>query len=298
MVCFNTFRPGKVKQLLCCLALVALPTLSQVPQEPVTPVAIYYNFQHEPAGFVLDSLKQETDTIMAPIGPPFEWRPLAGVRLGDVSEELAVVTFHGSCDAADLMFHRTESGSLGSTHVTDGVVLPFCDIDCDRIRTFVRPALAALAPKERGTAFGHAVARVLAHELYHIFAKTTHHDAAGVARSSFTVKELMAARFRLSEGASRPLRTVLASSRTTAADGSSVFKRGCAPCHGSRGEGTGRGPLLRAAARSMDLFRLASKLGDHRSKMAREARDLGIALPAPEETDIGILLNYLGTLPE
>ncbi len=283
-----------MKRVLFCLALAALPTRGQVPDGPIPPIAIYYEFQHEAPAPVLDSLKQEVACILSPGGPPFEWRLLSGVRAGDVSEELAVVTFKGNCEVSELVPQRMTGGSLGRTHVTEGTVLPFCDVDCDRIRAFVGRSLVALAAKEREKAFGRAVARVLSHELYHVFAQTVHHDPTGVARSSFTVKELMAPKFRLQKNTSRPLKILFSGRQSLPAAGAAVFKRsGCALCHGSSGEGSSRGPLLRAAGRSLDFLKLAARLGDKRSKMYRNAHIQGCAWPTLADADIDSLISFL-----
>src|SRR5207248_11156110 len=90
---------------------------------------------------------------------------------------------------------RLGSAALGRTHVTDGQVLPFSEVNCDRIRAFLSQALIPLAPQDRNEAFGRAVARVLAHELYHIITRTAHHGSSGVARAAYTVPELMAGDF-------------------------------------------------------------------------------------------------------
>jgi hypothetical protein len=278
---------------LFCLALAALPAFSQDPQGPVPPIAVYAGFRQEPPAAVMDALRREVAAIMDPIAPPFEWRSLANVTGGEVSEELAVVNFTGACDPSDLMPRSLAPGPLGLTHASDGIILPFCEVNCDRIRQFLRTALVALPLNKRETVFGRAVARVLSHELYHIFAKTAHHDGAGIARATFTSRELLIPEFRLEEGARRPLRVMMAGVRPPHTDGKALFRRGCAPCHGAAGEGTGQGPLLRIAGKSLDFIRLASKLYDHRSKMYKTATHIGVAVPAFEDSEISDLLSYL-----
>ncbi len=128
---------------------------------------------------------------MAPIGLHFEWRSLSGVRGQEVSAELAVITFQGHCDMAGLSTRTTFSGALGWTHVSDGEILPFTDIACDRVREFVQRSLAGSNSEERQVRYGRALGRVLAHELYHIFAHTAHHAAWGVAKEAYSVGDLL-----------------------------------------------------------------------------------------------------------
>jgi hypothetical protein len=49
---------------------------------------------------------------------------------------------------------------------------------------------------DREVAYGRAIARVLAHELYHIFVPTTKHAAQGIGKPSFTVQELLSDKFQ------------------------------------------------------------------------------------------------------
>ena len=141
---------------------------------------------------VFESLQAELATIMAPAGIRFEWRSLKGVRGDEVSVELVVVQFKGTCDAANLGLRRYPPGALGWTHVSGGDVLPFSDVQCDGIRQFVRCGLAGLPLAAREKAFGRALGRVLAHELYHVFAGSRLHGAHGIAKPIYTVSELLA----------------------------------------------------------------------------------------------------------
>jgi len=155
---------------------------------------------------VLEALEEEVEAIMAPSGFQFEWRSLANVKGNEVSAELAVVKFKGKCDASNLHPHPAQPGALGWTHISDGVVLPFSDVDCSRIRAFIQMSLLAVPVKIREEVFGRAVGRVLAHELYHIFAKTTHHASDGVAKSSYSVRDLLSDDFVFEERESTELR--------------------------------------------------------------------------------------------
>jgi hypothetical protein len=182
-----------------------LPAVSAENQAP--PVALYTSFLHSPSRAVEGILQDEVESIMAPMGMHFEWRSLASSRGTEVAAELAVITFKGRCDIAGLLPHSEAPGALGWTHVSDGVILPFSDIDCDRIRTFVQRDLLLLKAEDREEAFGRAVGRVLAHELYHIFAHTAHHASEGVAKSSYTVQELLCDEFQFDEHETLALRS-------------------------------------------------------------------------------------------
>jgi hypothetical protein len=197
-----------VKQLfILCLTLGVLPGFSQTRQTPVAPIALYTHFEQEPPEGVLEALHDELDSIMAPMAMTFEWRSLDGVRGNELSVELAVLTFKGRCNVAGLSPQNPSNpGALGWTHVSDGAILPFSDVDCDRIRTFVQKELLAIRPPNRQGSFGRALGRVVAHELYHIFANTAKHGSCGVGKSAYTVQELLSDGFQFEERESVAMR--------------------------------------------------------------------------------------------
>jgi hypothetical protein len=117
-----------------------------------------------------------------------------------------VLTFKGHCDLSTAVKYDPHPGALGWTHVTDGAILPFAEIDCDRIHSFINRELLFLKPEEREPGFGRAVARVVAHELYHIFANTQHHGSDGVGKSAYSVQELLSDGFQFEEHEGRALR--------------------------------------------------------------------------------------------
>jgi hypothetical protein len=195
-----------MKLLFCCLVLGTLPALGQ--RDPsVGPIVLYTQFQQGPPDAVVSSLREELASIMSPLNLRFEWRSLNNARAGETAVELAVVSFRGSCGVAQpAPRNQGSQGALGWTHMSDGAILPFSDIDCDRIRGFLRSELAHLPAARREIALGRAVGRVLAHELYHIFANTQHHGACGVGKAAYSAHELLDPGFRFEAAESDMLR--------------------------------------------------------------------------------------------
>jgi hypothetical protein len=194
--------------VIVLLALAAAPGGTRLPAPPaeVAPIALYTQFQQEPPQAVTDALRDELEFIMAPLGLRFEWRSLPNVRGDEIAVELAVLTFKGRCDVTGLLPRTTNPGALGWTHVSDGNILPFSDIECDRIRGFIQKDLLAVHPEEREDAYGRAIARVVAHELYHIFANTSQHGSFGVGKSAYTAQELLSDDFQFEAKESMALR--------------------------------------------------------------------------------------------
>jgi hypothetical protein len=191
-----------------CLTLGALPGFGENRQTPVAPVALYTHFEQQPPEGVVEALHEELESIMSPMGMTFEWRSLDGVRGNELSVELAVLTFKGRCDIAGLSPHIVSNpGALGWTHVSDGAILPFSDVDCDRIRTFIQKELLSVRAPDREESYGRALGRVVAHELYHIFTNTGTHGSCGVGKAAFTIQELLSDEFQFEERESLALRT-------------------------------------------------------------------------------------------
>jgi cytochrome c553 len=287
-----------VLYFLICLAVAALPAGGA--SSEVAPVAVFTHYQTPPAQAVSASMEEEVDTIMAPLGFPLVWKSLDNVRGDEIAASLAVVTFRGNCDATALLAtHRP--GPLGITHVSDGVVIPFTDVDCDLIRNFLRKDLLSVDPQDREARLGRAVGRVLAHELFHIFAATQHHGSAGVGKGIFSERELTTPNFRFQASEFRVLRSSLKQARllnktirpaASPATGKFIFQEnGCAKCHGKSGQGTRAGPGLRLAGKAAVL---AAKLTHEAIRMCARAKVDRTPAPPLDDDEIADIASFLG----
>jgi hypothetical protein len=189
------------------LLLAVLPASGEIKvARSAAPVTVYTQFEQAPAEGVLTALQDEVASIMAPIGLHFEWRSLERSTGREIAVELVVATFKGTCGVMTSTEHRGTAGALGWTHTSNGEVLPFADVECDRISRLLGPALTRMDPGDREGALGRAVGRVLAHELFHVFARTSRHGSWGVAKPFYSVAELLADEFRFEEKESKLLR--------------------------------------------------------------------------------------------
>jgi hypothetical protein len=179
-----------MRLLLVCLLLGALPATGK-DQPAEAPVVLYEKLEQKAPESVMSAMRAQLAEVMEPLGFQFEWRSLNAARGSEVVAELAVITFRGRCDTMGLTSRSIIPPALGWTHISDGVILPFSEVDCDRVRDFVQKSLLVEAQAVRDELFGRALARVLAHELYHVFAQTTHHVSCGVAKAAYTVSDLL-----------------------------------------------------------------------------------------------------------
>jgi hypothetical protein len=152
---------------------------------------LYTQFQQDPPAPVVQAIQSELEAIMAPTGLHFSWHSLAESR-GVVASQLAIIHFKGECDAEGLSAESGFPGPLGWTHISDGEILPFIDLNCDGLRIFMQRDLMGVDTTNREAVFGRAMARVLAHELYHLLANTRAHTSGGIAKAAYSVQELLA----------------------------------------------------------------------------------------------------------
>lgn len=188
------------------VVLYALPSFAGGRPAISSQITLYTAFQQIPPDAVVEAIQNELDSIMLPAGLLFDWYPLTEAG-GRVSSQLAVVHFKGQCDTQDLRPEWGYPGPLGWTHVSDGEILPFIDVNCEGVRLFTQRSLVGLPLPSREAAYGRAVARVLAHELYHFLANTKGHASGGLAKAAYSAEELLGETFRFGRKEYECLRT-------------------------------------------------------------------------------------------
>ena len=157
------------------------------------PAVLYTRFQVEPSAAVVENIREELAAIMAPIGFQLAWRPVSSGQA--TSAEVVVVTFKGHCESAGSGAAFHDPTVLGLTHVSDGKIIPFSEVDCDAVRALVHTELRLRPMEDRERLFARALARVLAHELYHVFARTSEHGSRGISKAAYSPWELLADKF-------------------------------------------------------------------------------------------------------
>jgi len=198
-------RRGHIRTWLIFLFFAMLPCRGADGGLPISAV-LYTRFQMEPPPAIMESIRDELASIMSPMGFHIEWRSLS--EGGDYPEamKLAVTTFKGRCDASEKSPVIRTGGALGFTHITNGTILPFSEVDCDAIRAFIQKELWMRYSDASSKLFGRAVARVLAHELYHIFASTAKHASCGLGKSTYTTTDMLSNDFQFEKGDAIALR--------------------------------------------------------------------------------------------
>jgi hypothetical protein len=151
-------------------------------------------------------LEVELKRILSPAGIVPVWRDSgkdAGKRLE--TGPLVVGSFKGTCDVDSLSLDvpSATTRKLADTSISRDRILPYFTVDCIRLIRTLAPALQPMSVPLRESILGRAMARVIAHELYHILAQTADHDDVGLAKKDLSLDELTRSRFDLSPASLR-----------------------------------------------------------------------------------------------
>jgi hypothetical protein len=166
------------------------------------------SFEDLHSTIAVEEMKRELQAILGKSNLRLQWRMLEEIEEGEVFERLVVARFKGACVASTYQ-HQAKPGPLAVTHVSEGTILPFADVYCDRVSAVIQGAIQSESFSRAQTLLGRALGRVLAHELYHIFTRRSRHHVYGVAKSSLTRQDLVEPYRRVVDPASRQIRESL-----------------------------------------------------------------------------------------
>ena len=198
-------------RLLATLCLLPVSTFFAQADSAVPTGAtleVYVKGQEASTPDVLRAMNRELDALMLPAGFRVVWRG-AGDPPSAGAERLVMVELRGICMA---QFSNTASPPLpfplplASSSVADGRVLPFSWLDCSALNRFLAPVASTPSRAEQDDLYGRSMARLLAHEFYHILAQTDDHAPAGIAKARFSTADLLAEHFDFEASALEKLR--------------------------------------------------------------------------------------------
>jgi hypothetical protein len=119
---------------------------------------------------------------------------------------MVVLTMSGRCAMDAFPVIPDELGlPLGMTYSSDGEILPFGKIDCDRVRESVKRVVNG--GRRDDAILGRALGRVVAHEMYHMLSHSKTHTRAGVTSKSLSPSDLTGATLNMPRLASKALKT-------------------------------------------------------------------------------------------
>ena len=180
--------------LATCLPAARLPQTSVAPVATVT-VVMDFKGPNSPATTM--EMQREAAQILGASGVQLAWRTRAEAATQDYSD-LVVMTFRGDCKSDGAFPRYDESGPYAVTWTTDGRVLPFGEVDCQKVIKSARSAMWGGDLARANSYYGRALGRVVAHELVHMLTKTGDHAKNGVQREALSPRDLTGASLVLS----------------------------------------------------------------------------------------------------
>ena len=160
-----------------------------------SPVGVYLDFGEPASSTTVAAMQKEAAAILEKVGIRIAWRLVSENQGNEPFDRLVVVKFTGKCACGGFLHPTREVLVLGSTAVASGQVLPYSEVRCDELRRLL-PEIEFAADRRRGdVALGRALARVLAHELYHVLMGTTRHASSGAAKLLQSTEDLRSDEF-------------------------------------------------------------------------------------------------------
>lgn len=181
--------------------LFAAAAYSGSPAEHMPTIAVFLSFDNPAAEISVDSMKQEAGKVLLTAEIALDWRSLQENRGDEPADALAVLRFKGTCQSGTTS-PDDDTALLGrivlaSTKISDGRVLPFGEVECDRIRDYISHMQSGSA-SQREHLLGRVLGRIVAHELFHIVARTARHSHSFPTQSVHTAREFALKSFKFS----------------------------------------------------------------------------------------------------
>lgn len=184
-----------MRSLLTATLSISAFLLPALRADSLPQLTVLLSVDGKPSAAALKELKSELNDIMVDTGRKLDIRFRQEAAPTETFEDVVLVKLRGNCKIERFIPFIDERGPLAWTHATDGQILPFAEVACDRIASSVASVLWGAERKQADRFLGRALGRVLAHELYHILGKTHEHNQDGsLAKEAVSVKQLISDR--------------------------------------------------------------------------------------------------------
>jgi hypothetical protein len=152
-------------------------------------------------------MQREAAAVLAASGLKLNFKLRSESVTGDSYDDLVLMSFRGRCLMDSFPVAMDERGPYAFARTIDGAVQPFAVVECDRVQKSVKKAMWGGDFKHGDALMGRALGRVVAHELYHILAKTDEHDHEGITKKALSGSALISDSMRFSPHDLEKLRT-------------------------------------------------------------------------------------------
>ena len=168
------------------------------------PVTVVLDYDHSQSGTSFLAMQSKLDATMHSAGIQLALRKKNTLTKTSEFESLLVFKMKGTCSMS-AQNHEAPSRvgqALAMAFTTGNEVLPFGEVECDRVRQSLQRVLGMGAHSEEDERlYGSALAVVMAHEIYHMLTNVKHHTREGVTKERLSARDLLDGKLPLSNAA-------------------------------------------------------------------------------------------------
>jgi hypothetical protein len=166
------------------------------------PLTVLMDFEAPHSEASLTALRGSLDRILSPGGIVVDVQLRADLPKNPQFGELVVFKMKGSCSMSSrpLPTAPDELGPLAMAYTSDGEVLHFGEVQCDRVRRSLQRVLGFNSSLKSQQTYGSALAVVIAHEVYHMLGNVREHTQKGITKAELSASELMDSNVTLPAG--------------------------------------------------------------------------------------------------
>ncbi len=197
---------GFVFTLGCCLLFAAVPA-ALASSSSASPVTVLLNYEQPYSQSSFAALQQQLQATLDTAGLKLDIRDRRASPPHEQFGEVVVFKMRGTCSMSALPVGALsdERGPLAMAYSSNGSVLPFGEVACDRVRESLERILGKSNGERYQATFGAALGMVMAHELYHMLGHSARHTRQGVTKESLSARELLEGSLPLPEIARRAM---------------------------------------------------------------------------------------------
>lgn len=169
-------------------------------------IALLTAHDHPPVTQVTQAMEGELTALFAGAGSAVVIHADGPLVYLGAPRHVLYVAFRGRCEFVPQIAPRTGQRIMASLAVVDGRIQPMMTVDCDAVAQTIAGHMTRADLKHAEFVYGRALARVVAHEIYHWVAHQTNHRHSELFSETMGARTLLAERARFEPGEVQLLR--------------------------------------------------------------------------------------------
>ena len=153
-------------------------------------LSLLTRFDRSPDLSVIDWMEKEVARLFSGTGLNISWQHDLKMSHWEIADLPVSVQFRGNCRIQPGALSLATDGPMAWTAVQDGEILPSIEVDCGRTAEMIWQIRGTTPVLLVNRAFGLALGRVIAHELYHYLTRSTNHRESRLFSKGMTSMDL------------------------------------------------------------------------------------------------------------